>query len=251
MENKLKNWMHKNQVKAITLARRTGVTRQTIAKLINNDFVQIDRFSLRKVKAVTGLTYDELLSDGESGQYHRRTGIHKLDKVVENLLHDLHDPKVEDKYQRYIADNFYCSSPHYLSTPTNTDLEDISEGEQILSFIVQKGSEERQAVLSKMKTEGWVNWSEMCLLNAYTNTKGHSKYIVIDSIDMIGNYRRIDKYNRIQVTARSVFWDGSYSITHATTLVDIKLDKNFGEIMSGEDWKIKSWLWYNINTEQI
>ena len=250
MENKLKNWMVKNRVKAITLARHTGVTRQTIAKLINNDFIQIDRHSLQKIKKATGLTYDELLSDGESGAYYRRTGIAKLDTVIENILHDMHDGTVKDRYQQYITEDFYCSSPHFLSTERVNTGEHESRA-KIMTMIVEEGTQTRQDIVTKMETQGWLTWNEMCLVNTDDGTSAHNKYIVVDSIDMVGNYRRIDLSTRVQVTVRAVFWDGEYSMTHTTTILTLELDHNFGEIMGGCLWKIKSWMWYDINTDPL
>ena len=244
MENKLKHWMLLNRVKAIDLARRTGVTRQTIAKLINNDFVQVDRVSLKKVKEATGITYDELLSDGESGTYHRRTGIAKLDTVIENILHELHTVDVKDKYQQYIDPEFYCSSPRFLSIEpiVMVGVNDEFGGH---------GSAENQRIMEQIRNEGWVGWSDMCDINRPDETTHQNKYIVVDSIDMIGNYRRIDQGQQLQVTTRSVYWEGDYSMSHTTTILTLGLDRNFGEIMAGSPWKIKSWVWYDVNTEKL
>ena len=244
MENKLKHWMLLNRVKAIDLARRTGVTRQTIAKLINNDFIQVDRVSLRKIKEATGITYDELLSDGESGTYNRRTGIAKLDTVIENMLHELHTVGVKDKYQQYIDPEFYCSSPAFLSRePFILAGVDAEFGGH--------GSAENQRIMTQIRDEGWISWSDMCDINRPNETTHQNRYIVVDSIDMIGNYRRIDLHRQVQVTTRAVLWQGDYSIAHTTTILTLKLDRNFGEIMAGSPWKIKYWVWYDVNTEQL
>jgi transcriptional regulator with XRE-family HTH domain len=244
MENKLKNWMLRNRVKAIDLARRTNVTRQTIAKLINNDFVQVDRVSLKKVKEATGITYDELLSDGESGTYHRRTGIAKLDTVIEDLLHDLHTAGVKDKYAQYIDPEFYCSSPWFLSR-------DLFVLQGVEAELKGHGSAENQRIMAQIRNEGWISWSDMCSINQPDEKTHQNSYIVVDSIDMIGNYRRIDQGQQLQVTARSVIWEGDYSKGHTTTILSLGLDRNFGEIMAGSPWKIKSWVWYDVNTEQL
>jgi len=62
---------------------------------------------------------------------------------------------------------------------------------------------------------------------------------------MIGNYRRIDLHRQLQVTTRAVLWEGDYSMAHTTTILTLKLDRNFGEIMAGNPWKIKYWVWYD------
>lgn len=244
MENKLKHWMLLNRVKAIELARRTGVTRQTIAKLINNDFVQVDRVSLRKVKEATGITYDELLSDGECGTYHRRTGIAKLDSVIEGILHELRTAGVKDKYQQYIDPEFYCSSPQFLSREPFflCGLEAEFGGQ---------GPAEKQRIIDQISNEGWIDWSDMCDSNRPDDKTQQTRYIVVDSIDMIGNYRRIDQSEQLQVTVRSVLWEGDYSMSHTTTILTLRLDRNFGEIMAGNPWKIKNWVWYDINTDPL
>ena len=159
-------------------------------------------------------------------------------------MHDLHHQKVTTKYKHLIHPDFYCSSPHFFSKDN-----DFAVNED-LGVTVYNDS---QPLVEKMRNEGWLSWDEMGQINAAHKADPESlnRYIVVDSIDMIGNYRRIDLSHQLNVTTRAVLWEGDYSLSHTNTVLIMRLNKNFGQIMNGEKFLIKNWIWYNVNTEQI
>lgn len=105
--------------------------------------------------------------------------------------------------------------------------------------------------MTQIRDEGWISWSDMCDINRPDEKTHQNRYIVVDSIDMIGNYRRIDAHRQVQVTTRAVLWQGDYSMSHTTTILTLGLNCKFGQIMAGAPWKIKSWIWFDVNTEQL
>ena len=236
---RLAEWMSWHRFTASKLAEQSGVSRQTIAKIAAGDTDNIVIGKISQLIAATGLTFADLCTKEESPTY-RRTGNAVVDKLIPNMLRDLHQPNFKSRYGRYIDKRFECTSPHYFKPLPSTSGE----------WAMPTGD-------SVPYRKGYVTWDEMCELNQpetheidelsqLDNVDYFARFITVESMDTLGPYTHRKTAKKILVLTKSVWHVERHLLRRPLTTLILDFEH---PVMSHTDDippRIVNWWWIEV-----